>query len=93
MLALTILMDVAAESPWTNLVAVPNAPNNHLRCVPVFPQHTALWDEVLAAPPEGGVSRDLATDLKTAVGDSVGTFPVTPGLPRMYGVELSYNFR
>ncbi len=68
MLALTILMDVAAESPWTNLVAVPNAPNNHLRCVPVFPQHTALWDEVLAAPPEGGVSRDLATDLKTAVG-------------------------
>ena len=28
-----------------------------------------------------------------AVGDSVGTFPVTPGLPRMYGVELSYNFR
>ncbi len=28
-----------------------------------------------------------------AVGDSVGTFAVTPGLPRMYGVELSYNFR
>jgi hypothetical protein len=27
-----------------------------------------------------------------SVGDSVGTFPVTPGLPRMYGAELRYNF-
>ncbi|MFZ1832184.1 MAG: TonB-dependent receptor [Pseudomonadales bacterium] len=27
-----------------------------------------------------------------AVGDSVGTFPVTAGPPRMYGVELGYNF-
>lgn len=67
LLALTILMDVAGESPWAKLVAVPGAPNNHLRCVPVFPQHTALWDELLAGPPEGGASRDLASDLKTAV--------------------------
>ncbi|MGI9287929.1 MAG: TonB-dependent receptor [Pseudomonadales bacterium] len=27
-----------------------------------------------------------------AVADSVGTFPVTPGLPRMYGAELRYNY-
>ncbi len=27
-----------------------------------------------------------------SVGDSVGTFPVTPGPPRMYGAELRYNF-
>jgi len=67
LLALTILMDVAPEAPWTKLVAVPGAPNNHLRCVPVFPQHTALWDELLAAPPEGGASRDLGSDMKTAV--------------------------
>lgn len=68
MLALTILMDVAGDSPWADLVAVPNAPNNHLRCVPVFPQHTALWDELLATAPGEGASRDLATDLKTAIG-------------------------
>jgi iron complex outermembrane recepter protein len=27
-----------------------------------------------------------------SVGDSVGTFPVAPGLPRLYGVELNYKF-
>ena len=27
-----------------------------------------------------------------AVGDSLGTFPVSAGPPRMYGVELGYNF-
>lgn len=50
LLALTILMEVAADAPWTRLVAVAGAPNSHLRCVPVFPQHTALWDEVLGRP-------------------------------------------
>lgn len=68
LLALTILMDVTPVSPWASLVEVPGAPNNHLRCVPVFPQHTALWDEILASPGEGGTNRDLASDLKTAIG-------------------------
>jgi iron complex outermembrane receptor protein len=27
-----------------------------------------------------------------SVGDSVGTFPVAAGLPRLYGVELNYRF-
>ncbi len=65
--ALTILIDVAGAAPHTQLVAVPGAPNDHLRCVPVFPQHTALWDELLATPDEGGTTRDLASDLKQAI--------------------------
>lgn len=69
LLGLTILMDVAAEAPWTELVRVPGAPNNHLRCTPVFPQHTALWDEVLMNNDEPGApSRDLGSDLKVAIG-------------------------
>lgn len=54
LLALTILMEAAADAPWARLVAVPGAPNSHLRCVPVFPQHTALWDEVLGRPEDKG---------------------------------------
>lgn len=69
LLGLSILMDVAGEAPWTELVRVPGAPNNHLRCTPVFPQHTALWDEVLFSNDEPvGPSRDLGSDLKVAVG-------------------------
>ncbi len=69
LLGLSILMDVASEAPWTELVRVPGAPNNHLRCTPVFPQHTALWDEVLFTNDEpAGPSRDLGSDLKVAIG-------------------------
>jgi hypothetical protein len=66
LLALAILIDVAADAPWAKLVAVPGAPNSDLRCVPIFPQHTALWDEILAAEPESA-TRDFGDDLKRAV--------------------------
>ncbi|MBL8784807.1 MAG: hypothetical protein JNJ59_07915 [Deltaproteobacteria bacterium] len=72
LLALTILLDTASVAPWTKLAVVPGAPVNQLRCVPVFPQHTALWDEIVNADDgsQKGVngSRDLGGDLKTAIG-------------------------
>ncbi len=69
LLGLTILMDVAGAAPWTELVRVPGAPNHHLRCTPVFPQHTALWDELLLSTEERpGPSRDHGSDLKVAIG-------------------------
>jgi len=43
--ALTVLMDVADKACWTSLTAVPGAPTNHLRCAPVYPAHTAFWDD------------------------------------------------
>lgn len=66
LLALTILIDVAADAPWAKLVSVPGAPNSDLRCAPVFPQHTALWDEILAAA-EAGTTRDSGADVKRTI--------------------------
>jgi len=68
LLALTLLMDVAGDAPWTRQVAVAGAPNNHLRCVPVFPQHTALWDEVLSTNEgKANTDRDSAADIRRAI--------------------------
>ncbi len=54
--ALARMTGAIDEAKWLRKLEVPGAPHDHLRCMPVYPAHTALWDQVIE-----GRARSLRT--------------------------------
>lgn len=64
-----ILMSAAADSaPWLNTVTFPASAHHHLRCAPVFPAHSSLWEEARpdAASRSSGDTQRAREDLEKA---------------------------
>ena len=62
--AIALMNAAAAHAPWRDPIAA--LPTPELRCAPVFPTHTALWEEPSAGALRGGPDLEGAQELARA---------------------------
>lgn len=66
--ALAILMNAADQACWTDVTNVPEASATALRCVPVYPSHTAFWDHRSS---QKGESRACGSAVDREIGEAI----------------------
>jgi tetratricopeptide (TPR) repeat protein len=90
--ALALIMDAAETAPWQRQITIPNLAQAHLRCTPIYPSHSGLWDQTLADEAAGtkvatrsAALEDARKHLNTAL--SMGTHEV-PAYSALACLEL-----